>query len=171
MSERRDPNRRPLTEEQLAFFTAQTEHAVNKTVRHVVRRATVGFLILASGLGLALHQNAQEQGHRRAAGVEARQAVVHSGRAVAVDGCNRDFRTISSLRGILASSISIQRRAHERGQISDAQYKLGKKFYVKQLARLRLPDCRLAEHLLTDSPSVPLPDIVPLYPKKKKDSS
>lgn len=51
------PERRanpPLTEEQVAFFTSQTNRAVKKALRGYVRSALVGFAILLFGVGYAI---------------------------------------------------------------------------------------------------------------------
>jgi hypothetical protein len=150
----------PLTEEQLAFFTEQTERAVHKTAKKIVRSALIGYAILLLG-SLGMYLNGQSISK------EERQSIVQSGTAVAVESCNRDFRTIGALRGVLIASRDFQVESLRRGDITQRQFDRARSYYRVQLASLPQPDCRVSRGLLTtkgdEVPSVP----EPLYPDKK----
>jgi hypothetical protein len=93
-----------------------------------------------------------------------RDSIVASGRAVAVDGCNRDFRDREAVRGVLVAAENSVKRQIARKIISDEQATDALQFYASQLRRLKLPDCREADDLLTSSPDKKLPHIAPLHP-------
>jgi hypothetical protein len=132
----------PLTEEQLAFFTEQTERAVHKTAKKIVRSALIGYVILLVG-SLGMYLNGQSISK------EERQSIVQSGTAVAVESCNRDFRTIGALRGVLIASRDFQVESLRRGDIPRGQYDRAREYYRTQLAALPQPDCRVSRDLLT----------------------
>lgn len=126
-------------------------------LKRYARAALAGFLILAIGIGGAIYSGDVHSN-------DARKAVVKSGQAVSVAGCNRDFSTITSLRGILIKSAAFQKAQHDKGKISDEDYKASRDFYRDQLAALPLPDCRLAQHTLSDDPNKPVNVPFPRYP-------
>lgn len=147
-----------LTQAQLDYFTEQTRLAVNKSLRKYVRGAIVGFLVLAFGFGYALHENSVTSN-------EGREAVVNSGKAVSVAGCNRDFRATERARGLLIRAQDATTRQHEAGKIPDDQFKEAQDFYAKELSKNPLPDCRKVEVALTDDPNAPISIPPALYPK------
>lgn len=138
-----------LTKAQLDYFSEQTERAVRKALRRYVRGAVIGFLVLAVGLGIALHANATTSNH-------ARQAVVNSGRAVTVAGCNRDYRATQRFRGLLTRAQATTAVQHKQHKITDQQFADAQNFYRTELAKLPLPDCRKVEVILTDNPDAPI---------------
>lgn len=126
-------------------------------IRSYAKGALVGFVILLAGVGLAFRE-----GTLRANG--ARDAIVRSGSVIAVDGCNRDFRSISNLRGIIDNSRT-QLKSYERdGTISHEQYLRGLAEIDKQLKTYPLPDCRKADDVLTANPNKVPEAPVPLHP-------
>ena len=152
-------NGTPLTEEQLAYFSASTKRAVDNALRRFRRSAVAGFLILLLGVGYNLYDT-------RTASDEGRHAIVQSGRVVAVDGCNRDFRTIGILRAqIIKGKEQIQAYV-EDGTITQAAADRQIKATDELLAKYKQPDCRVADKLLTDDPDVKRPVPKPLYPKR-----
>lgn len=153
----------PMTSEQLQFFTKQTERAVAKATRRVTQRATAGFLILLIGLGGQYYVGQQDLVARREIAQKQRTAIVHTGNAVAVAGCNRDFISTKALRGLLMSALSQTTAARKRGDISAEQYGRAKSFYTAQLANLPLPDCRPVAHLVSADPNKPTSIPTPLY--------
>lgn len=159
-----DSSPTPLNLEQLAFFTAQTERAVKKGVRYYRNRAMVGFVALLIGLGGAFYAQSEDRADRRAEADGQREAIVTSGRALAVDGCNRDFRDREGLRNVLiAAQVSIP-TSLERGDITKRQAEFALNFYAEQLRRLPLPDCRDARGLLTADPNEVPAIPTPLFP-------
>lgn len=154
-------NGHPLTEEQLAYFAESEKRAVHSALLRYRRAAVVGFVVLLLGVGYNIYDVNQRS-------ADGRDALVKSGRVVSVSGCNRDFNSISALRGLLTSARASQREAVKRGDIpapSPAQQTRTDEFYHDQFQKIKLPDCRKAESLLTDDPD-DLPAVPrPLYPK------
>jgi hypothetical protein len=158
----------PLTEEQLEFFTEQTRRVVDREVsaalRRYVRGAIVAYVLLVAALGYVLYSDNQQGADRRADGIAARHQIVNTGNAVALAGCNRDFRTIKSLRAVLTNARDFQNAALRRGDITKIQFNRAAIYYKAQLDKLTLPDCRLAAHSVSDNVNRPVPFEVPLYP-------
>lgn len=151
----------PLTEEQLALISTWTTHATKKSLRHYTRNAIIGFLILlASNLYVWIDSNNDSS--------KQREAIVESGKVVSVAGCNRDFNTITALRGVLTNARSFQDAALKRGDITQAQYGRAQVYYDEQLKALKLPDCRDAEAILTSEKGEVPPAPKPLYPTPTK---
>lgn len=148
----------PMTEEQLDYFSEQTRRAVRRAVRNYSRGAILGFLILAGGLGFVqMSQNHENK--------NAQQALVQSGRVVAVDGCNRDFKSTERIRSLLQRLLDATEASFEKGQMNAQQYAQARAFYQSELDRQVLPDCRQAEEVLSDDFSKPINPPTPLYPK------
>lgn len=153
-----DPRKECLTEEQLDYFSEQTRRAVKKAVRNYSRGAILGFLILLGGIGVVqITQNHENQ--------DAQKALVQSGRVVAVDGCNRDFKYVERIRSLLGRLSDANKQAYEAGGITGEQYARAQAFYKSEMARQKLPDCRRAEQVLSDDPEKPINPPTPLYPK------
>jgi hypothetical protein len=148
-----------MTEEQLEFFAAQTAHITRRHLRNWVRAALLGFAILASGVGYAIHDTASRSD-------KAGQAIVDSGRVVAVDGCNRDFRAQERFISLLERLSTAAQDSYKHGRSTEEQMRRAMSFYEAEIARAKaaLPDCRDAEHVVTDDPNVPRPTMHPLRP-------
>jgi hypothetical protein len=150
-----------MTGEQLDFFTQQTERTATKAARIAVReyrnRAIVGFIILLFGIIYVQWYNSHTA-------KEAREAIVQSGRAVALLGCNRDYHTQQALRSVITASKAFAVTAEKNGVITEADLAARQDFYDAQLAKIEIPDCRAAKSVVTDDPRDlgPLPE--PLYP-------
>lgn len=164
-----------ITPDEARWYSQQRQQdidiAVQRTSRHLMRRALTGFLILLVGLLVAFYTNQQQYGiskdqyrDNRKTAIAQRQAIVVSGRAVSVDGCNRDFNTITKLRGVLIASKDFARSAYKEGSISRDRYSRSIQFYNNQLAELRLPDCRKAKTIVNQDPRTPVRIPVPRYP-------
>ena len=143
-----------LTEEQLDFFTEQTVRAVRKGVRSYRNSALVGFLGLLIGLIFAFSTSANRADSNR-------EAIVKSGRAVAVEGCNRDYTDRKNFRELLER---LKTATKDNKTSTLEQKRTAIAFYDAQLKKFTLPDCRTSEHLLTDDPNAEIPVIVPYYP-------
>lgn len=155
----------PLTSDQLAWVTEQTQHACAKAAataaQHVQRRALVGFIVLLVGIIVA-----QGIGNRTSS--QERAAIVDSGKVVSVDGCNRAFEERLKIRDVFLTSQKIVQVRVDAGKSSSPDNdKEALAFYKEQLRLFKLPDCRDAEHLLTSDPDKPLPDVEPYYPGSK----
>jgi hypothetical protein len=162
-----------LTDEQIALIGSHTERAAAKALRRYVRGSVVGFLILVAGLGYSLHESnadsARASRNLQHEALSSRTAIVQSGRIVAVDGCNRDFATITRLRLVLMRSRDIVRRNVEDGTYTQHQGAVAEKFYARQIRELSLPDCRQAKSIITDDPRrLGIPP-TPRFPGDKKD--
>lgn len=140
----------------------------NYAVRRYARNSLVGFVILLAGLGYAWHTGAEDAADSRDAIAKSSRAsataIVASGRALAVDSCNRDFKNTGRLRGLLLRAEAEIPKAVKKGRFSKEEAADALEFYDKELARIPLPDCRLAEVILTDDPSKPVQQPVPLHP-------
>lgn len=160
----------PFDEEQLKWLSAR-EHMLSahgtaysrSHLRRYARAATAGFVVAVLGIGGAFYTQGQDRAAADKAATAGREAIVQSGRAVSVSGCNRSFRLTDKLRGILARGQDFQREALKRGDISPETFARATAYYEQQLAELPLPDCREAEEVVTDDPNQPILVPEPLY--------
>lgn len=154
-----------MTVEQLDFFTEQTERAVEKGVKEGVRqyrnRALQGFAILLAGLMILTFLQQQETSDARAARDAQQKALVQSGRAVSVDGCNRDFVTAQSFR---ATITRLKEATDSRADQTPEARRTAVAFYQGVLDISPLPDCRKAETVITDNPAAPVRIVRPYFP-------
>ncbi len=155
----------PMTEEQLEWISEQTERATRKALRHWARRATVGFVVLAAGIGAAFYNDASNEDAQQTRNAEARKTIVDSGRAIAVEACNRDYRTTVELRAILDRAARVQKANFNEGTINRRTWDRLDAHLTKALIRLRVPDCREAREVLTQNPDERIIIPAPLYPK------
>lgn len=145
----------PVSEEQIKLFAELSAETTRLSLRRYVRRMTVGFLILLAGTA------AQHVVSSHDASV-ARNAIVKSGTAVAVDGCNARYDDRQSIRGIFLTleALNVRNATHQPAEaVQDAQ-----EFYEGQLDKLPLPDCRKQQHILTDTPYPAIKIPVPKHP-------
>jgi hypothetical protein len=160
-AEDRRRNPQPMTHEQMSWVAEQTEHAVRKTARKVVLSALVGYIILFAGV-MGVYHNGQSTSSNE------QKAIVQSGNIVAVDGCNRDFEDQKRWINLLERLKDSSELAYKPGRTTEAQYRTAIEFYSGEiaLAKKALPDCRQAEHILTDDPDADRERVRPLYPKE-----
>jgi hypothetical protein len=152
------PDRRhepqPLTEDQLKLIAAETQNAANKVLKRYRNSAIAGFLILCFAIGYVFADNASKSHDRR-------QAIVTSGKIVAIDGCNRDFKSTKVLRGLLRDGQAEIDKAAKKGLYSEEQLQDARDFYAKQLRAVAYPNCKAAGTILTSDkdklPSIPKP--------------
>ena len=128
-----------------------------RALKHYSRRSLVGFLVLLVGVALAIHGNSVTNQN-------ARVAIVKSGKALAVDGCNRDFQAIGRQRGLLLRAQAASEKEFQKGHMTVQQHALAVKFYSEELSHIPLPDCRKARNILTDDPNAPIRVPTPLHP-------
>lgn len=164
-----DPPPAGLTSEQLDFFTYQTERAVDKAIakaEEMDKKRARGRLLGFAALFLIFLANTFYIAH---IGAKSREQVVRSGDIVAVAGCNRDYEDRVAVRGVLLASKEFTVNAFKRLNLSEAEKEARLQFYDDRLAELPLPDCRLADDVLTDDPDSPL--VVPeaFYPGNDND--
>jgi hypothetical protein len=136
-----------MTIEQLHFFTEQTRRAVRKSMRIYTRSALLGFVILLVGVGVALSTAART-------GDDARQSIVQSGKAIAVEGCNRDYVDRQNFRVTLEVFAAAAKRQGNQDSI---------RFWRDVIALNPQLDCRKAQEILTDDPDATIPVIPPYY--------
>jgi hypothetical protein len=152
------PSTPPVTQDQLRFFINAQKRAVNKAVKRTHRNAVLGYVILLVGV-FGMYWNGQSLSQRE------RNAIVESGKVVSVDGCNRDYETITALRAILTAANDDRRRAYRLGRLTPEEYADAKVYFDRQLKTLVLPDCRIAERVLTANPDAPRELPSPKYPE------
>lgn len=126
------------------------------------------FVILFAGFAgsLILNNNFQTQTTNKVQkqAVASRNAIVKSGDAIAVQGCNRDFNTISILRAQLKDNLNRIDALVADGTYSHRQGKEAKRSINTLLAKYRLPDCRIADDILTGNPKDKIVVPTPRYP-------
>ena len=151
----------PLTETQMTWVDKRVQDAAAKAAREATgrtrRQALIGFLVLLFAIGFVQWDSSKAE---RAA----RQAVVTSGTVIAVDACNRDYKSRVEIRAVLKASKAFQEAALKRGDISQEGYERATAFYEERLRKLPLPDCRQAEDVLTADPDKVPPVPKPLHP-------
>lgn len=129
----------------------------SKHLRRYTRGAVAAFVGLVVALGYSFYAAGNDSEAQR-------DQIVLSGSAIAVDGCNRDFKTIQGLRSILIASRDFQAAALKRGDITQAQYDVALEFYGRNLRAIPLPDCRVAGKILTSDPDAKVRVPQPSYP-------
>ena len=148
--------------------SSRVESAVREAVRAYQRRAVVGFVILLAGLGGAVYLDAQHGDDARKAiaeqGDKQDAAIIRSGDAIAVSGCNRDYETIDALRDQLEVQLVRIDALEADGTYTTRQAEVGRQSTKDFLAKYKLPDCRHADDVLTQNPGESVPVIEPRYP-------
>lgn len=164
MSNALDSSAAPFSTAQLEFLAVREAELEaireRRNAQHFRRfrtRAVVGFTILLAGVGASFYTQGKDSD-------EGRTAIVQSGRAVSVSGCNRDFVTTERFRNLLLRGQAAQKRALADGDITQRQYELGTKFYERELRLTPLPDCRESLEVVTDDPDAEIVVPEPLYP-------
>lgn len=161
---RKEPQ--PLTQAQLEWVVEEVETATEKAAKRGAaegakierRRNRIAFLLLLAGIILVFWLG------NRASDAE-RQAIVESGKVVAIDGCNRDYQEDVRIRDVFLTSQNLVKSRIQAGQSADPEAdKAALEFYDQQLDAFKLPDCRKAEGLLTSDPDRFVPEIEPFYP-------
>ena len=131
---------------------------VQKEFRHCRRQATVAFVILTVGIIAAFAIRVDESKQRDA-------AIVKSGTAIIVEGCNRDYTTIQAARAAVARARANTRRLEKSGAITPAEADAGQDQYDFALTKLVLPDCVAASKILSSDPGkAPAAQPTPLVP-------
>lgn len=96
---------------------------------------------------------------------KSRAAIVVSGRVVAVEGCNRDFKSLTVARKTLDAQRAGLKVFVDDGTITQAGYDKSVANLDKLEPLLTAPDCRKVAALLTDDPrDTRFPPPFPLYP-------
>lgn len=89
----------PLTEEQLKFFSQQT----NRVVRKISRRFLTGYLILLVGIGGALFSQGHDRTIAHNANQQSKKAIVRSSKNAVVIECNRQFTELKNVQALFPS--------------------------------------------------------------------
>lgn len=124
----------------------------------------VAWIFLAGIIGYALYIDDKHSS-------QSRDAIVTSGRAVSVSGCNRDYDTIDALRDQLENSLERIDLLVQDGTYTPRQAEIARKSTKDVLANYTLPDCRVAATVVTSDPNKDtyVPD--PRYPNDPKQLS
>lgn len=128
---------------------------VLREFRNYRRNAAAAFVILTLGIIAAFAIRLDESKQRDA-------AIVRSGTVIAIDGCNRNYRTIRAARAAIARAALNTKRLEDGGVITPAQAEAARDQYTYALSELRLPDCVATSKILSSDPSRPNSDPVPL---------
>lgn len=137
----------PLTEAQLQWFADAEAHSVKTAVDRVQKRALAAFLILFAGIAGNFYVNSHDANQQR-------DAIVASGQVVAVDGCNRDFKTGNDFINLFQRLDEANSAALKSGRITQEDRDLAHGFYASEIAKKEAaqPDCRQSRDLLTSDP-------------------
>lgn len=150
--------------------TKMDRRSSDNALKRYVRNAVVGYIVLLVGVGgtfaIGQHNDSTARERDRETGQAVVKTIVRSGNIVAVEGCNRDYRTTKKVRAILQAAQQGITRNYKNGLMTKAQFEQALDFYTKQLATLPLPDCRGATKILNSDPDKPQKHIIPLYPGK-----
>lgn len=147
----------PLTEEQLQTIRSETDRASRSVLRRYAKGALAAFLVL-----LASNVFVWSDGNRDT--TNSRKAIVSSGRFLAVEACNRDYRATERLRGLFQRLQDAVQEQIDRGEVTQAKAQFAIDFYRSELSKIPLPDCREAQELITDDPADLRKPVTPLYP-------
>lgn len=158
--------------ENSAHIPVELQRHIDKRIREGIaryrRQAIAGFVILLVGLGLAAHveskHNSAQRTEIRDQATQSQHAIVSSGDAVAVSDCNRDYNTIDGLRDELERSLIRLDQLEKDGVYTHAQAQAGRDSTFDILQRYTLPDCRLADDVLTANPGKAIIVPKPRYP-------
>src|SRR3954470_19503231 len=134
-----------ISEEEVAYYSAVRRRDIRSALRHYTYRAMVGYVILF----LAAIGNVY---YARSKGDQARNAIVRSGNAVAVAGCNRDFVDREKFRALLRRLKRSTDESFKSGRVTAVQHENAVKFYVDELANYPSIDCRRSTHTISDDP-------------------
>lgn len=134
-----------------------------QTTKHPRFWRIAPYVLIVAAFSFGLHSNAHTAN-------QARDSLVRTGTIVAVDGCNRDFRSITNLRATFDRLIMSNNRSFAAGRITPEQHREAVAFYTEQKNKNPLPDCRDAKHVISAdaNPNAPIP--TPRYPGDGKDS-
>lgn len=147
------------TEAQLELITHTAENAVKRFDKRRRHAARAGYLILLLGVIAAIWVSTHDAAANR-------DAIVQSGTVVAVEGCNRDFKTIGVLRAQVLKSKHQARLFYKEGTLTLPQLERTLAQTDRFLKRYPQPDCRVAASVLTsDAENVP-PVPTPLHAVK-----
>lgn len=127
--------------------------------RRWIAGAAIGYGVIFLG-SVGMYLNGQSVSSNE------RGAIIQSGDVVAVVGCNRDFESIGSQRGLLIRA----RAAIQDAKISSDEKAAAVQFYSDELAKLQYPDCRKAKDILTSDPDGVFRPPVPLWKNPEKTS-
>ena len=163
-------------DETLAAQEKVIQGRIKNAIRAYQRRAIGGFLVLFLGLGGAFYLDRQHNEDRRKEiiqqGAKQDRAIVASGDAIAITGCNRDYETIDALRDQLEVSLKRIDSLEKDGTYSPRQAEVARDSTREFLSKYHLPDCREADNTLTAEPKKPIIVPAPRYPddpEQRKD--
>lgn len=147
-----------LSQAQRDFIQEHSQTTAVAAVRSYTRAAMVGFVLLLGGVGYTLYDARQFSN-------ESRDAIVNSGRAVAIDGCNRDFESSQRFTKLLIRADKASASDRKAGNITAAVRLHAKEFYANEIRESsRFPDCRNAASVITDNIDATVRLPVPRFP-------
>lgn len=154
------------------FTQAEVEQIAKDAATHAVRTfrngALTGFVILTFGVIGAFVALEQDRDTRRVEFRNNYALQVEGGRAAGVLNCNSIYNLTEGVRGVLTIAQAATDKQYEADLISKTQHDQAKLFYRASLEGIDLPDCRQVDELISTDPTVPIPDVDPLYPSDEK---
>lgn len=143
-------------------MTTPTEKPVTQgQLRRYRNGAVAGFFVLLLGIGA---QNYISNKDTSQVSDQGRSAIVHSGRYVGVESCNRDFRFDEELRALIRQAGASTDKREASGTLSHQDAADERRQTAKALEKIALPDCRSVANAITDNPENIKPSPKPLYP-------
>lgn len=116
------------------------------------------YILIVAAFGWGLHDSS-----------DARDSLVRTGQIVSVDGCNRDFRTITRLRNTFIRLDAASKAQYAAGNSTKEQRDRAHEFYASELRKNRLPDCREAAKIISAEGGSDLKIPEPRYPGDGRD--
>jgi hypothetical protein len=156
----------PVREKKLMdLMHRENDRAVRVALKSYSKKVAILFAAFAAAAAILFYiafTDADEQ----------RDDLRESGVAVAVEGCNRDFRGTEKIRSLLIrlqkNGIERYRQTEKAGPVTPEvtqQFNEAQDFYKDQLQEITLPDCRKTAAAFNVNPDR-LEDPVPLYPSQ-----
>lgn len=131
-----------ITEDEVRWYSEQRQADIRVALRYYTRRATLWFVLLS----VAAITNGVFTSQFAASG---RDAIVKSGRVVAVAGCNRDYQDREKFRALLQR---LKKATRANPATTPEQKRTALDFYNDQLKAYPSIDCRPSAMIITDDP-------------------
>lgn len=144
-STKRDPSMIRLAETQI-WIKSRTRSCRAWFKSH---KPILAFLGLALALGTTVYRSEDLRN-------DSRVGFINSGTAGVIVGCNRDFDTLTKVRGLFVRLDDANLQSYRSGKTTAEARREAKVYYQGELKNFELPDCRKAK--ITDTDLVKIPE-------------